>query len=215
MGMLPHFVDQAFPEIPLTAIFYSKYDTSGRVVSGYDGKFVAIGFNSAVAVDSSGNMIISWNSFDIFTFKVRIMANIYSVEESSSKGPFEVGVRSNYAPSDFVDAGNYFSNTGIDIAAGSEDNFFVTWGGSNIFSTHIYLKEIYSDGYLSNEVQVSQGFDSNYGPSIATDSRGNIIITWNKFSPLNLFTGTFSVYARIFDNNLQAQDNEFKVNIGY
>jgi len=212
-GMMPFLLGDT--EIPSTTIYYSKYDTSGAVVSGYDKKVVAIGFSSTVAVDSSGNMIIAWNSFDIFTFKVRIMAAIYSAEVGSSRNPFEVGVRSDYAPSDFVDTGNYFLNTGIDIVADSEGNFFITWGGSNIFNTHIYLKEIYSDGYLSNEVQVSQGFDLNYGPSIATDSRGNIIITWNKFSLANLFTGAISVYARRYDDNLQAQGNEFKVNISY
>jgi len=202
--------------LPLTAIFYSKYDTSGTVVSGYDARTVAIGYNSTVAVDSSGNMIIAWNSFDIFSFKVRIMVAIYPAEGSSSKGPFEVGVRSDYLPSDFVDNGNYFLNTGIDLAADSEGNFFITWSGRNLFSTHIYLKEIYSDGYyLSNEFQVSQGFDSNYGPSIATDSRGYIMITWNKFSLADLFTGAFSVYARRYNNNLSAQGDEFKVNISY
>jgi len=212
-GLMPFLVGDT--AIPLTTIYYSKYDTSGTVISGYDKKVVAMGFSSTVAVDSSGNMIIAWNSLDIFTLKVRIMAAIYSVGESSSKRPFEVGVRSDYVPSDFVDNGNYFLNTGIDIAADSEGNFFITWGGSNIFNTHIYLKGIYSDGYLSNEVQVSQGFDLSYGPSIATNSRGDIIITWNKFSLANLFTGAFSVYARRYDSNLQAQGNEFKVNIGY
>jgi len=62
---------------------------------------------------------------------------------------------------------------------------------------------------------VSQGFDANYGPSIATDSQGNVIITWNKFSLANLFSGAFSVYARRFDNNLQALGDEFKVNVSY
>lgn len=213
-GMLPCIFQDT--ELPLTAIFYSKYDTSGSVVSGYDKQTVAMGFNSTVTVDSSGNMIIAWNTFDIFTLKVRIMAAIYSAQGGALKGPFEVGVRPEYAPSSYVDTGNYFLNTGVDVAADSEGNFFITWGGSNIFSNHIYLKEIYSDGsYLSNEIQVSQGFDVNYGPAIATDSQGNVIITWNKFSFANLFAGAVSVYARRFDNNLQALGDEFKVNVSY
>ncbi|KPJ61726.1 MAG: hypothetical protein AMJ42_01030 [Deltaproteobacteria bacterium DG_8] len=212
-GMLPCFLEDI--ELPLSVIFYSKYDTSGTVVSGYDALTVGTGFKSTVAVDSSGNMIIAWNRFDIFTLKVRIEAAIYPAGESSSKGPFEVGVRSNYAPSNYVDDGSYFLNTGIDVAADSEGNFFVTWGGRNLFSSHIYLREIYSNGYLSNEKTVSQGFDTNYGPSIATDSRGYIIVTWNRFSLLNLFTGAISVYARRYDSNLQALEDEFKVNISY
>lgn len=213
-GIMPCFLENT--EIPLSAVFYSKYDTSGTVVSDYDKLMVAsmLSFNSTVAVDGSGNMIIAWNSLDIFTFKVRIMAAIYSAEESSSKGPFEVGI-TDYTPSDFVDNGSYFLNTGIDIAADSEGNFFITWSGSNIFNNHIYLKEIYSDGYLSNEIQVSQGFNLNYGPSIAADSRGYIIVTWNKFSLTDLPTGAVSVYARRFDKKLQPQKDEFKVNISY
>ena len=90
------------------------------------------------------------------------------------------------------------------------------WGGAKFNGTHIYLKAIYSDGVvLSNEVQVSQGFNKNYGPSIATDSQGNIIVTWNKFSLEGLFKGTRAVYARRFDSNLQALGDEFKVNVVY
>lgn len=216
-GMLPYLEDSDTSEIPMTAIFYSKYTTSGSVVTGYDKETVAIGFNSTIAVDSSGNMIIIWNNFDIFTFTTRIMAAIYYANsESTSEVPFEVGVRSGYAPSDFVDTGNHFSIKGMDVAADSEGNFYITWGGSNIGSSHVYLKAIYNDGsYLSNEIQVSQGFDANYDPSIATDSRGNIIITWNKFTLAKLFTGAHSIYARRFDNSLQALEDEFKVNVVY
>jgi hypothetical protein len=215
-GMLPFFEDEESGDIPLTAVFYSKYTASGSVVTGYDKQTVAIGLLSTVEVDSSGNMIIAWNTFDIFTLKVRIMSAIYPADESSERKVFEIGVRPDSAPSAFVDTGDNFFNMGIAIAADTEDNFFVAWGGSNFFGSHIYFKEIYSDGYyLSNEVQVSQGFDLNYVPDIATDSQGNIIITWNRFSLADLFTGAFSVYARRFDNTLQALGDEFKVNISY
>jgi len=212
-GMLPCFLEDI--ELPSSVIFYSKYDTSGTVVSGYDKQTVAIGFKSAVDVDSNGNMIIVWNRFDIFTLEVRIMAAIYSTEESSSRGSFEVGVRSTYASSNYVDDGSHFLNTGINVAADSEGNFFCTWSGRDLFSTHIYLRKIYSNGELSNEKRVSQGFDTNYGPSIAVDNRGYIIVTWNRFSLFDLFTGPVSVYARRYDNNLQALEDEFKVNISY
>lgn len=214
-GLLPCIVEDT--ELPLTAVFYSKYTTSGSVVSGYDKETIAVGFNSRVATDSSGNMLIAWNTFDIFTLTTRIMAAIYSATEDSTSGaPFEVTVRSDYAPSDYVDNGNHFSIKGMDVAADSEGNFFITWGGSDIISTHVYLKAIYSDGnYLSSEIQVSQGFDSDYYPSIATDSQGNIIITWNRFSLLELLTGAYSIYARRFDNSLQPLGDEFKVNAAY
>jgi hypothetical protein len=198
--MLPCILEET--DLPLAAIFYSKYDTSGSVVSGYDKETVAVGFNSTVTVDSSGNMIIAWNAFDIYSLKVRIMALIYPAGESASKVPFEVGVRSDYAPSSYVDVGNRYLNTGIDVAADSEGNFFITWCGSNLINPHVYLKEIYG-----NEIQVSQGYGLNYNPSIATDSQGNIIITWKKCSS--------GIYARRYDNNLQALGDEFKVNVSY
>jgi hypothetical protein len=121
-----------------------------------------------------------------------------------------------YVPSAFVDAGNTLLNSGIDIAVNSEGNFLITWGGSNLVSSHIYLKEVDStEGYLSSEMQVSQGAGVNSAPSIATDTQGNIIITWNKVSPANLFTGISSVFARRYDNNLQALGDGFKVNFSY
>jgi len=215
-GMLPFFEGEESADIPLTAVFYSKYTTSGSVVSGFDKQTVAIGLLSTVEVDSSGNMIIAWNTFDIFSLKVRIMSAIYPADVSSPRKVFEVGVRPDSAPSAFIDTGDNFFNMGIDIASDSEDNFFLAWGGSNFFGSHIYFKEIFSDGYyLSNEVQVSQGFDLNFGPSIATDTQGNAIVTWNRFSLADLFTGAFSVYARRFDNSLQALGDEFKVNVSY
>jgi len=214
-GLLPCIIEGT--DLPLTAVFYSKYSSSGSVVSGYDKETVAIGFNSEVATDSNSNMIIVWNTFDIFTLKTRIMAEIYTATaESSSKAPFEVAVRSDYDPSNLVDTDNYFLIRGMDVSADSEGNFFITWGGSNIGSEHIYLKPIYSDGSsLTSDIQVSQGFDLNYDPAIAVDSQGNIIITWNKFTLANLLTGAESIYARRYDNNLRPLGDEFKVNVVY
>ena len=102
------------------------------------------------------------------------------------------------------------------FAKNNEGNFLVIWGGKNLFSSHVYLKEIDSSGgNLSNEIQVSQGIGVNYGPSVASDSQGNIIITSNKVSLSNLFTGVTAVYARQYDNSLQAMEDEFKVNFMY
>jgi len=203
-------------ELPLSAVFYSKYTTSGSVLEDYDQITVALGFNSSVAVNESGTMILAWNTFDIFSFKIRVNAALFAGTVAPSEGPLQLGVRSAYTPSAFVDTGNTLLNTGIDIAYDSEGDFFVTWGGSNLFSNHVYLKEIDSTGgYLSNELQVSQGAGVNYAPSIATDSQGNIIIVWNKVSPAQLFTSFSAVYARRYDNNLQALGDEFKVNLSY
>jgi hypothetical protein len=212
-GLVPFVLGNI--SVPRTAIFYSKYSTSGSIVSGYDKQMVGMGFNSAVAVNESGTMIIVWNTLDLLSFKIRIDAALFPGPETTSEDPIQLGVRSGFTPSAFVDAGNHLFNSGIDIAANSEGNFLVTWGGSNLFTSHIYLKEVDStQGYLSNEMQVSQGVQSNYSPSIATDSQGNIIITWNKVSA-NLSTGISSVFARRYDSNLQALGDEFKVNFMY
>ncbi len=184
-------------------------------MSGYDKQMVDVGFNSTVAVHD-GTVIIAWNVIDLFSLKIRIMASIYAGEIMSSEGPIKLGTRSGYSPSAFVDAGNYLLNTGIDLAADADGNFFVAWGGSNFLSNHIYLKEIYADGgSLSNDIQVSRGIDVNYSPSIAADTQGNIIVTWAKTSPVDLFTGMSAIYARRYDNNLQALGDEFKVNLSY
>jgi hypothetical protein len=213
-GLVPFVLGDI--SLPRTAIFYSKYSTSGSVVSGYDKQMVGTGFNSAVAVNESGTMIIVWNTLDIFSFKTRINAALFAGPETPAEDPIQLGTRSGYTPSAFVDAGNDLFNSGIDIVANSEGNFLVTWGGSNLFSSHVYLKEVDSvEGYLSNEMQVSQGVQSNHSPSIATDSQGNIVITWNKVTPANLFTGFSSIFARRYDSNLQALGDEFKVNFMY
>ena len=212
-GLMPIFSNAL--EIPLTAIYYSKYTSSGSVVSDYDKQMVDVGFNSTVAVHED-KMIIAWNVLDIFSFKVRIMANIYVAGTISSDSPVKLGNRPGYNPAAFVDAGNYLVNTGMDIASDTNGNFFVAWGGGNAINKHVYLKEIYADGgSLSSEIQVSQGFEVNNNPSIATDTQGNIIVTWNKVSPLDIITGISSIYARRYDNSLQALGDEFKVNFSY
>jgi hypothetical protein len=161
-------------------------------------------------------MVIAWNAIDLFSFKVRIMAALYSPTGTSSSGPLQMAMSSGYSPSAFVDAGNYLFNTGIDIAPDSQGNFFITWGGSNLFNDNIYLKAIYNGGSsLSSEIKVSQGFDLNNAPSLAVDSEDNIIVAWNKVSLANLLSGIGSVYARRYDNSLQALGDEFKVNLSY
>lgn len=212
-GLQPYFLNT---DIPLCAVYYSKYDTSGKVVSGYNQQMVGVGFNSRVAVNNSNTLIIAWNAIDLFTFKVRIAAALYSPTGTSSSGPLQMELGSGYSPSAFVDAGNYLFNTGIDIAPDSEGNFFVTWGGSNLFNDNIYLKAIYGGGSsLSSEIKVNQGFDFNNAPSIAIDSEDTIIVVWNKISLSNLLSGSSSVYARRYDNALQALGDEFKVNLSY
>ncbi|MBW1838954.1 MAG: hypothetical protein JRI49_03380 [Deltaproteobacteria bacterium] len=202
-------------EIPMSAVFYSVY-SGGSAVD--DKETLSMGFNSTVASNSSGDMIIAWNTFDFLTLRTRIKASIVygSEEESSSKALVELAVGADFPTTRFIDTGNYTFIRGMDVAVDTEGNFFIVWGGTKLTGTHIYLKAIYSNGVvLSNEVQVSQGFNKNYDPSIATDSQGNIIVTWSKFSLKGLFAGTRSVYSRRFDNNLQALGDEFKVNIVY
>jgi len=211
--MLPCIVEDT--EIPMSAVFYSVY-SGGSAVD--DKETLSMGFNSTVASNSSGDMIIAWNTFDFLTLRTRIKASIVygSEEESSSKALVELAVGADFPTTRFIDTGNYTFIRGMDVAVDTEGNFFIVWGGTKLTGTHIYLKAIYSNGVvLSNEVQVSQGFNKNYDPSIATDSQGNIIVTWSKFSLKGLFAGTRSVYSRRFDNNLQALGDEFKVNIVY
>ena len=213
-GLVPFILGNI--ALPRTAIFYSKYSTSGSLVRDYDKQLVGMGFNSAIAVNESGTMIIAWNSIDIISFKIRINAELFPGTDTPAEDSIQLGVRSVYAPSAFVDAGTHLSNSGIDIAVTSEGNFLVTWGGSNLLRSHVYLKEIDStEGYLSNGIQVSQGIQANYNPSIATDSQGNSIITWNKVSLANRLIGISSVFARRYDSNLQALGDEFKVNFSY
>ena len=211
--MLPCIVEDT--EIPMSAVFYSVY-SGGSAVE--DKETLSMGFNSTVASNSSGDMIIAWNTFDFLTLRTRIKASIVygSEEESASKAPVELEVGADFPTTRFIDTGNYTFIRGMDVAVDTEGNFFIAWGGTKLTGTHIYLKAIYSDGVvLSNEVQVSQGFNKNYDPSIATDSLGNIIVTWSKFSLNGLFTGTRSVYARRYRNDLQPLGDEFKVNVVY
>lgn len=212
-GLQPYFFNT---DLPLCAVYYSKYDTSGKVVSGYNKQMVGMGFNSRIAVNGNNTALIAWNAVDLFSLKVRIMAALFSPTATASSEPLQLGISAGYTPSAFVDAGNYLFNTGIDIAADSEGNFFVVWGGSNLFNDNIYLKAIYGNGSsLSSEIRVSQGFDFNSVPSIAIDGNDTIIVVWNKISLTDLLSASASVYARRFDNALQALEDEFKVNASY
>jgi hypothetical protein len=212
-GLMP-FLSSA-TELPISAVYYSKYTSSGSVVNDYDKQLLHMGFNSSVSTHGD-KIFFAWNVFDILSLKIRIMATVYTADTLSSEDPIQLGTRLGYTPSAYVDAGNYLVNTDIDVASDANGNFFVAWGGKNLLSNHIYFKEIYADGgSLSNEIQVSQGFEVNHAPSIATDTQGNIIVTWNKISLLEPFKGISSIYARRYDSNLQALGDEFKVNLSY
>jgi len=114
-----------------------------------------------------------------------------------------------------VDAGNYLSNTGIDIAADSGGNFFVTWGGSNLFNDNIYLKAIYGSGSsLSSEIKVSQGFDFNNSPSIAIDSEDTIIVAGTRF-PWQTSSPGSARYTPAGMTMPCRHGDEFKVNLSY
>jgi hypothetical protein len=116
-GLVPFILGDI--SLPRTAIFYSKYSSSGSLVRDYDKEMVGLGFNSSVAVNESGTMIIAWNSIDLFSFKIRIDAALFPGTGTPSEDPIQLGVRSVYTPSAFVDAGNHLFNSGIDIAANS------------------------------------------------------------------------------------------------
>jgi hypothetical protein len=157
--------------------------------------------NASIAIDGSGNFIITWEDFDARNADHDIYAQCYSSDGSVLGTNFKVN----------NDQGSTYQEN-PSIAADDSGNFIITWedNRNGIYAYDIYAQRYSSDGSLLGtnfKVNDDQGSASQNYPSIAADGNGNFIITW--YDGRN---GNSDIYAQRYSSDGSVLGTNFKVN---
>ena len=153
-------------------------------------------FGPFIATDNSGNFIITWADFRYGN------SDIYAQRYSSVGAPAGINFKIN------DDEGSTFqSHPSIVIDSGGD--FFITWSDKRNGNSDIYAQQYSGDGTLigSNfKVNDDEGGDSQSKPSIATESSGNFIITWEDDRNRDP-----DIYAQRYSNDGSQVGDNFRV----
>lgn len=157
-------------------------------------------YNSApaVAMDSLGNFVITWEKEKDYDF--HIYAQRYNCNGEAIGTNFKVSESDGYALNLY---------TAIEI--NREGNFIISWQDSRNQNGDIYAQIYNSNGDpLGSNFRVNDdtGSASHTLPDIATDNTGNLIITWTDYR--NGFDG--DIYAQLFTVNGEKIGANFRIN---
>ncbi|MFN8577224.1 MAG: pentapeptide repeat-containing protein [Candidatus Sericytochromatia bacterium] len=156
----------------------------------------------SIAMDSTGNFVITWQSFNQDGSGYGIYAQRYNSLGQAQGSEFRVNT--------------YTTNNQQKsrIAMDSNGNFVITWESYSQDSPYAY--GIYAQRYNSlgqaqgSEFQVNTYVTYNQkNSSIAMDSTGNFIITWQSE---NQDSSGYGIYAQRYNSLGQTQGSEFRVN---
>ena len=148
----------------------------------------------AVALDPSGNTVVTWSSYgqdgDGF--------GVYAQRYSSAGVPLGSEFRVNTATS---------SHQGLSsVATDASGNFVVVWMTS--FPENVWGQRFASSGSpLGGQFQVNSG-PFGFGPIVAMDAAGDFVVAWQK----NDTASDLGIIARRFAASGVPLGNEFRVN---
>ncbi|ACC83035.1 beta strand repeat-containing protein [Nostoc punctiforme] len=165
-----------------------------------------------VAMDATGNFIISWTSFDEFGNSNGVYAKRYNSSGGAQGGEFQVntGIDSNLLNSTVVMNGN--------------GNFVISWDQFDLSNSGSNGIETYARLYNSSGVAQGSEFkvntthsDAQYNPTVAIAQNGSFVISWTSNLQDNIpanpsDTIDNGIYAQRYDSNGVPQGVEFKVN---
>jgi hypothetical protein len=150
----------------------------------------------AIAMDGSGNFIITWE--DYRNSNPYIYAQRYNFSGAPSGSNFKViddaGTADQWVPS---------------IAMDGSGKFVITWRDDRNGISDIYAQRYDSYGTpLSSNFKVNDdvGYAWQYDPVIAVDGSGNFVIAWEDSR-----TGNKDIYAQRYNSSGAPLDSNFKV----
>ncbi|MBL1199005.1 MAG: hypothetical protein FWK04_07950 [Nostoc sp. GBBB01] len=184
-------------------IYAQRYNSAG-VAQGSEFKVtttIKSQNNPAVAMDADGDFVISWQSVGQDGSGSGIYAQRYNSAGVAQGGEFQVNT--------------YTTDEQINptVAMDANGNFVISWQsfGQDGSDNGIYAQRYNSAGQTQgSEFRVNtytNGGQSN--PTVAMDSSGNFIISWQSFGQDGSDNG---IYARRYNSSGVAQGSEFKVN---
>ena len=154
-----------------------------------------MGVNPAVAIDSQGRIIITWE-WNMRRFVHYILAQRFDFNGNSLGDSFKVNEVSNgFTP---------------DVACDYIGNFAIAWGDDRDGNKNIYVQHYDSTGLpiganfsvIDDTTQSSQTY-----PAIAFDNNRNFVVTWEDHR-----SGNADIYAQRYDSLRNTIDVNFKVN---
>lgn len=185
-------------------IYAQRYSSSGTAIGPNfkvnDDTGSAYQYNPAVAMDGSGNYVITWSDWRYGSYP--IYADIY-VQRFDSSG---AAIGPNFKVNDDTDTGaisHSFPAVVMDVAG----NFIICWEDNRS-----YL-DIYAQRYSSSGAAIGSNFKVNdnnlalcLNPSIAIDGTGKFVVSW-----IDYRNGNPDIYAQRFNSSGTAIGSNFKV----
>ena len=183
-------------------IFGQRYDSNG-VKAGIEFQvnqaFQNDQLDAAVAMDSSGNFVVTWSSWqDGATFD--IYGQLYNSSGAIVKAEF------------LVNTGAGDDQTKSDVAMNDSD-FVVVWESSNQDGNlHGVYGKLYNatGGVVKAEFLVNSTTENvPMDPAVSMDSGGNFIVVWKSFTQ---GSAKQDVYGQLFDNTGTAVGGVLNIN---
>jgi len=156
----------------------------------------------AVAMDASGNFVITWHSYGQDSSGYGVYAQRYDRTGNPLGSEFQVNTCTTshqYTPA---------------VAMDASGNFVITWAShQDGYGYGVYAQRYDRRGnVLGPEFQVNSYTDDHQRfPAVAMDASGNFVITW--YSDQEVGTGIdYDVYAQRYDRTGNRLGSEFQVN---
>ncbi|OYE03115.1 beta strand repeat-containing protein [Nostoc sp. 'Peltigera membranacea cyanobiont' 232] len=157
--------------------------------------------NPTVAIDATGDFVITWTSYGQDGSGNGIYAQRYNSAGLAQGNEFKVNTTT---------TGNQINPI---IAMDGAGDFVVSWtsNGQDSSGNGIYAQRYNSAGVAQgNEFQVNTTFsDNQISPTVAIDATGDFIISWTSNGQDGSGNG---IYAQRYNSAGVAQGNEFQVN---
>ena len=190
-------------------IYAQRYDSSGTPLGANfkvnDDTGTADQGNPAIAMDESGNFVITWyderngNSYAYFDRESYIYAQIYNASAAPLGANFRVnddtgaGWHDHYQPS---------------IAIDGFGNFIIAWHYLSYYDLGIYAQRYNCSGIpMGANFKVNDAGVNVSSPAVEADARGSFVITWE--DDRNLFS---DIYAQRCDSSGNLVGANFEVN---
>jgi hypothetical protein len=185
-------------------VYARRYNAAGAALSGefqINTHTTNSQYHSTVAMDSDGDFVISWSSYEQDGSRDGVYARRYNNNGVAQGGAFQVNT---YATS---------YQGGSVVAMDADGDFVITWSstGQDLSGQGIYARRYNAAGTaLSGEFQVNTFTTGNQRNStIAMDADGDFVLTW--MSDGQDGSG-FGVYGRRYNSSGTALSGEFLVN---
>ncbi len=163
---------------------------------------------SSVAMDGSGNFIITWSSYGFYQPEDNsygVFAQRYDSSGNAIGNPF------------IVNTTTLADQTDSSVAMDADGDFVVTWTSRNqdssgsVGSRGIYIRRFNKDGSaLTGEIQVNTyTTEEQVHSSVAMDQNGNFVVVWQSAGQDG---DSWGIYGQRFSANGTKLGSEFKIN---